>query len=179
MEEQQSAVQAAVRPGLIMGLISLALTYLIYFVDSAILVNGWFGLAFLVIFFALLIVFGNQYRSEIGGFMDFGTGFKFSFVAILISGVLSMLGQILLYQVVDPDLPEVLAKISLENQVQTMESFGASVTPEMMTELEKSVSGQFTLTGQLTAFGFALIFYAIISLIVAAIIKKKDKSLDY
>ena len=33
--------------------------------------------------------------------------------------------------------------------------------------------------GQLKAFGFGLIFYAIIALILGAILKKRDKSLDF
>jgi hypothetical protein len=33
--------------------------------------------------------------------------------------------------------------------------------------------------GQIKAFGFALIIYAIMSLILGAILKKRDKSLDY
>ncbi len=182
MEEQQSAVQAAVRPGLIMGLLALVLTYLIYFVDSSILINTWYGLGSLVIFLVLIIVFGSQYRKEIGGFIDFGNAFKFSFVAILVSGVVALLGQILLYHVVDPDLAGVLAEKSVENTLAMMESFGApadSMTPEMMDEMRTNTQEAFTIVGQIKSFGWLLIFYAVVSLITGAIIKKKDKSLDY
>jgi len=182
MEETQSPVQAAVKPGLTIGLISLALTYIIYFVNSSLLISGWFGFAALIIFFVLIFYFGRQYRTEIGGFIDFGSAFKFSFVAILISGIVSTLGQILLYQVVDPSLPQVLAEQSMENTLATMESFGASadaMSPEQLDEMREGIEDGFTLTGQLKGFGIAIIIYAIVALIVAAILKKRDKSLDY
>ena len=182
MEETQSPIQAAVKPGLTIGLIALALTFIIYFIDSGSLISAWFGFANLAIFFALIFYFGRQYRNELGGFINFGDAFKFSFVTILISGLVGTLGQMLLYHVVDPSLPQLLAEQSLENTLATMERFGASADalgPEQLDEMRTGVEESFTVTGQVKAFGIALILYAIVALIVAAILKKKDKSLDY
>ncbi|MHA7131051.1 DUF4199 domain-containing protein [Algoriphagus namhaensis] len=182
MEEQQSPFQAAVKPGLTIGLISLALTYLVYFIDSSLLISGWFGLVALVVFFVLIIYFGRQYRSSLGGFMTFGTAFNFSFIAIVISGLVGLVGQILLYQVIDPSLPEVLAEQSVENTLSMMERFGApaeSMGTEQINEIRNATLDGFTLTGQLKNFGIALVVYAIIALILGAILKKRDKSLDY
>jgi hypothetical protein len=88
----------------------------------------------------------------------------------------------LLYQVIDPALPSVLAEQSVENTLEMMESFGASadsMSAEQIDEMRNSISDGFSLMGQIKSFGFALIFYAILSLITGAILKKKDKSLDY
>lgn len=182
MEEQQTPFQAAIKPGLIMGLVALAVTYIAYFIDSSLLASAWFALVALVIFFGLIIYFGKQYREEIGGFMSFGVAFNFSFIAILISGIVTLIGQILLYHVIDPTLPQVLADITFENSLKMMESFGQdpdALPPSALDEIRISTASSFTLTGQLKNFGFALIFYAIIALILAAILKKRDKSLDY
>ncbi|WP_111672403.1 DUF4199 domain-containing protein [Algoriphagus litoralis] len=182
MEEQQTPLQAAIKPGLTMGLVALAVTYIAYLIDSSLLASGWFLLISLVIFFGLIIYFGGQYRKELGGFMSFGTAFNFSFIAILISGIISLIGQILLFQVVDPSLPQVLSDITFQNSLQMMESFGAnpdSLSPEQLEEIRKSSASSFTLGGQLKGFGFGLIVYAIIALILAAILKKRDKSLDF
>lgn len=182
MEEQQTPFQAAIKPGLIMGLVALAVTYIAYFIDSSLLASAWFTLVALVIFFGLIIYFGKQYREEIGGFMSFGVAFNFSFIAILISGIVTLIGQILLYHVIDPTLPQVLADITFENSLKMMESFGQdpdALPPSALDEIKNSTASSFTLTGQLKNFGFALIFYAIIALILAAILKKRDKSLDY
>ncbi|OOG73303.1 DUF4199 domain-containing protein [Algoriphagus sp. A40] len=182
MEEQQTPFQAAIKPGLTMGLVALAVTYIAYFIDSSLLASAWFALVSLVIFFGLIIYFGKQYREEIGGFMSFGAAFNFSFIAVLISGIVALIGQILLFHVIDPTLPQVLADITFENSLKMMEGFGQNpdaLPPSALDEIRNSTAASFTLTGQLKNFGFALIFYAIIALILAAILKKRDKSLDY
>ncbi|PZX51810.1 uncharacterized protein DUF4199 [Algoriphagus ratkowskyi] len=182
MEEQQSPFQAAIKPGLTIGLVSLALTFIAYFIDSSLLGSAWFGLVAIVLFFVLMMYFGKQYRTELGGFMTFGTAFNFSFVAIVISGLVGLIGQILLFQVIDPSLAGVLADQGFETQLSIMESFGQnpdSMDPALLEEMRSSAANSFTLSGQLMAFGFSLIVYAIIALILGAILKKRDKSLDY
>lgn len=182
MKEQQSPYQSAIKPGLIIGLASLAITYLTYFVDSSLLATAWFGLTALVLFFVLIIYFGRQFRAELGGFMSFGTAFNFSFIVMIISGMVGLLGQILLYHVIDPSLPEVLADKSMEAAIKMMESFGTSpdsIDPKVLDEMEQRTLSNFTISGQLKNFGIGLIIYAIIALILAAILKKRDKSLDY
>lgn len=178
----QTPFQAAVRPGITIGLISVVLTFLAYFIDSSLLAAGWFGLLSFVLFFILVIFFGRQYRNELGGFMTFGSAFNFSFITMVISGLISIIGTILLYQVIDPALPSVLADQVMENTLATMEKFGASaddMPAEQLDEMRKSMEEGFSSSGQLKSFGFGLIFYAILSLITGAILKKRDKSLDY
>jgi hypothetical protein len=182
MEEQQSPFQAAIKPGITMGLVSLAVTFIAYFIDSTLLASGWFALVALVIFFALIIYFGNQYRTEIGGFMTFGTAFNFSFIAILISGIIGLVGQMLLFHVVDPELPGVLADASFNTTIEMMEKFGASadsLPPDALDKMKQDTMNNFTVMGQIKAFGIGIIFYAIIALILGAILKKKDKSLEF
>ncbi len=182
MEEQQSPFQAAVKPGITMGLVSLAVTFIAYFIDSTLLVSGWFGLVTLVIFVGLIIYFGREYRNELGGYMTFGTAFNFSFIAILISGIIGLIGQIVLFQVVDPELPGVLVDLMYSNQLSFMEKLGQNpdnMDPEVLQQMKESSEGQYTLMGQLKGFGIVIIIYAIIALILGAILKKKDKSLEF
>lgn len=183
MEEQtQSPFQAAVKPGITMGLIVMAVTYIAYFIDSSLLASGWFFLVSIVIFFVLIIYFGKQYRSELGGFMAFSTAFNFSFITMVISGLVSSIGTILLFQVIDPSLPQVLADLSFENAVGMMEKFGVNpdaIPPDQLEEMRVNSASGFTLVGQIKGFGISLIFYAILALILGAILKKRDKSLDY
>ena len=181
-DQAQSPIQSAVRPGIILGLVSLVLTYVAYFIDSSYLASGYFGLVALVLFFALIIYFGKEYRNELGGFMTFGVAFNFSFFTILTSGVLGLIGTILLFHVIDPSLPQVLGEITFESQLEMMEKFGASpdsLAPEVLDEMREASASNFTLVGQLKGFGIGLIAYAIIALILGAILKKRDKSLDF
>jgi hypothetical protein len=180
--ETQTPSSAAVKPGLILGLIGIVITYLGYFIDSSLLASGSFGFLSIVIFFALIIYFGIQYRKSIGGFMDFSTSFKFSFIAILISGIISFIGQILLFHVIDPSLSQVLADAAFENSLKMVELVGQnadSMPVEAIDKLRETSQEAFSLSGQIKNFGFGLISYAVIALILAAILKKRDKSLDY
>lgn len=182
MEEQQTPFQASVKPGLTIGLVSLALTYIAYFIDSSLLASGWFGLVALVVFFILIIFFGRQYRTDLGGFMSFGTAFNYSFVTMIISGLVTLVGQILLFQVIDPSLPQVLGDLSFESSLKMMESLGQnpdSLDPAVLDDMRTGTAANFTLSGQLKNFGFGLIAYAIIALILGAILKKRDKSLEF
>lgn len=182
METNETPFQAAVKPGLIIGLISLAVYYLGYFIDSALLAAAWFSLVAIVISFVLVIIFGRQYRTELGGFMSFGSAFNFSFLVLVISGLIGLIGQILLFQVIDPALPEVLTEAFMKNTLETMEKFGASsdaMDPSMLDEMKKSMEEGYTVMGQIKSFGIFLIFYAIVALILGAIIKKKDTSNEF
>ena len=181
-EQTPSPIQSAVRPGLIIGLVSLVITYVAYFIDSSYLASGYFGLIALVLFFGLIVFFGKEFRKESGGYLAFGTAFNFSFFAILISGVIGLIGNILLFHVIDPTLPQVLGDLTFETQLEMMENFGQnpdSMPSETLDKMKEASASNFTLFGQLKGFGFGLIAYAIIALILGAILKKRDKSLDF
>ena len=181
-EQAPSPIQSAVRPGLIIGLVSLVITYIAYFIDSSYLASGYFGLIALVLFFGLIVFFGKEFRKESGGYLAFGTAFNLSFFAILISGVIGLIGNILLFHVIDPTLPQVLGDLTFETQLEMMESFGQnpdSMPSETLDKMKEASASNFTLVGQLKGFGFGLVAYAIIALILGAILKKRDKSLDF
>lgn len=182
MKTTDTPFQEAVKPGVILGLISMVVYYCGYFIDSALLASTWFSLISLVISFVLVIFFGRQYRTELGGFMSFGTAFNFSFIVFIISGLIGLIGQILLFQVIDPDLPGVVSEAIMKNTLETMEKYGASpdaMSPAMLDELEESMNSSFTVMGQIKSFGFILIFSAILALILGAILKKKDTATAY
>lgn len=181
MENQESPFKAGLNSGLILGIISIVITYIIYFIDPTLLVAWYVGIGILVLYIGLIIYFGSQYRTSIGGFMSFGTAFNFAFIAMVVSGLLGICGNLLLYNVVDPALPGVLIESQMETQMAMLEKFGAadSMTSEQLDDIRTSLESGYTVTGQLKAFGFLLIAYAIIALILGAILKKRDKSLDY
>ena len=63
-----------------------------------------------------------------------------------------------------------------------MERFGLevdSIPPDQLKEMEKNSSFGFTLLGQLISFGVSFFYYAVLALILGAILKKRDKSLDF
>ena len=178
-EQAPSPIQSAVKPGLTIGLVTLVLSYLAYFIDSSYLASGYFGLVVLVLFFALIIYFGKEYRNELGGFMSFGTAFNFSFFTILISGLIGLVGSILLFHVIDPSLPQVLGEITFESQLEMMEKFGASEA--QVEETVKRMQAEPKITSFKQVFlglGLAIVFNFVKALILSIIIKKNEEVPD-
>ena len=180
MESNQSPAQAAVKPGLLIGIILTVISFLVYFVDYRLLASGWVSFLSLLVYGGLVIYFGIQYRKELGGYMDFGPAFQFSFFTLLIILAISTLGNMLLFGVIDPGLPEKMADVGLENAMEIMDNFGVgdAMSSEQMDMMRQGVLDGYTVSGMLKGAGVAVLFYAVLALILGAIIKKKDKSLN-
>jgi hypothetical protein len=181
MENQQTPFQAGLNAGVIMGVVGIVGMYVTYFIEPTAIVGGYSSLVQFVLAIGILLYLGIQYRKSIGGFMEFGTAFNFSFIALLISLVLGFMGSQLLYLLIDPSLPEVLAEAQLENMVNMAEKFAGegAISSAQIDEMRKTAADSFSLGGQLKAIGIASIGYAVFALIIGAILKKRDKSLDY
>jgi hypothetical protein len=91
--------------------------------------------------------------------------------------VIKTIFNILLYQVIDPELPGRLATAAIEQTEQMMTNMGAPADriDEQLQSIEGRMHDQFSLMGQIKGFGIALIIYAVLSLILGAILKKSEK----
>jgi len=176
-----SPVQSAIKAGVVVGLVSLAIYYIAYFIDVGILISSWVGFFMIGISLAFIIYFGTDYRKDLGGIMSFGVAFQFVFLTFVISGLITTLGYILLFQVIDPALPGILADAQLESAMALMDRFGAGnqITSDQMAEMRTGFEESRSLIGMVNAFGISLVVYAVLALILGAIIKRRDKSLDY
>lgn len=181
MEEKESAIKAGVNAGLILGIVSAILTFLIYFINPNTLASGAYGFGLLAVFTVLAVILGIRYRKSIGGFISFGEAYKFSIVAFVVMILIGLVTSILLFVVIDPTLPARLAEQSIENTLAIMERFGAAdaLSDEQIDEMRDGILEGYTVFGILKANLISIIFYSILSLIVAGIVKKKDKSLEY
>jgi hypothetical protein len=180
METEHSPFQAALKAGIIIGLILTVITFVCYFVDYNLLGSSWLGFGSLAIYCGLIIYYGIQYRKELGGFMNFGTAFRFSFYTLLVMLLITTLGNMLLFLVLDPALGEKMADVGLKNTLEIMDTFGAGdMSSDQMDEIRQGILDGYSALGLLKGAGFMVIFYAILALILGAIIKRRDKSLDY
>uniref|UniRef100_UPI0030CA552E DUF4199 domain-containing protein n=1 Tax=uncultured Flavobacterium sp. TaxID=165435 RepID=UPI0030CA552E len=99
------------------------------------------------------------------------TFFIFSIIGILIS----VLFNILLFNVIDPSLKDSVKELSIEATVSMLKNFGtpSSAIKEAVEKI--SESNQFGIVEQLKGSLFSIIFSAIFGLILAAIFKSKPK----
>lgn len=181
METEQKPLHAAIKAGVITGLILTGITFLLYIVDYRLLASGWVGFASLVIYCGLIIYFGFEYRKKIGGFINFGPAYQFSFFSLLIMLLITTFGNMVLFIGMDPTLAENMADIGVENTLDIMDTFGAGerMSADQIEEIRQGIVEGYTVTGMLKSSGLMVVFYAVLALILGAIIKKKDRSLDY
>jgi hypothetical protein len=175
--EKSNLFNHALKFGFIIGIVNIIIGILAYMVGETLMVKWWFGLLIIVINIALIVYSGSQYRSSIGGYMNFKTAFSVTFVTFFIAGIIGTIFNILLYQVIDPELPGRLATAAIEQTEQMMTNMGAPADriDEQMQTIEGRMNDQFSLMGQIKGFGIALIIYVVLSLILGAILKKSEK----
>ena len=163
----------ALKSGVILGVVGILISLTAYIIDPLLMIKWWFSLSSLVLFIGLVSYFGIQYREMLGGFVSFKIAYIYSILTFVLAGLIGTAFSILLFQVIDPDLPQLMSEAIIEQTVEMMEGFGANqeIIDEAIEDADPAAS--FTVMGQIKSFGMVLIFYAVMSLITGAIIKRK------
>ena len=164
--------------GLFYGFISIAITVAIIFIDYTLFTSSWISFISIVIGVVILVVAGLELRKEQGGFLSFGKAFQSTFIIYLIATVISLSYTALQFNVLTPDVAEKLQKIQVNKTVATLEQFGAD---DQAIDQAVADSAKFKFGSPLTlliALGGAVVIGAIVSLIIGAIVKKKEPAFD-
>lgn len=169
-------VSHAAKNGLILGFLSILLYGAVYAIDVSFMADWKFGVFSFVLFCGLAIYLGIGYRTEIGGFMTYGEAFKYSFVMLAVSSIMGLLFQMLLFNVIDPELPQTLTRIIIENQEKTLSSFGMdpAAIDGVIEQLEKDMPANYSFVGQLKS-SWAIILASAIFAAIASIFIKKNQ----
>jgi tetrahydromethanopterin S-methyltransferase subunit G len=177
--QEPSLVQHAIKFGAIMGGIGFALTLLLYAVDYSLLADWKVGLLTFAVYIGIVIYGGINYRNQIGGFMPYGKAFQHGFIALAFGGLIGVIGNIIVYTVIDPELPQKVADIAIENTEKMMERFGAPADKieESMAQVREDMPKKFGAVGQLIGFLWGLIIYAIIAAISGLIVRRNKPEL--
>jgi hypothetical protein len=162
----------ASRFGLIIASVGIFYTLMAYLVNLELLVNTFAGLGLWALNMVLLIVAITQVKKAFGGYISFKEAFSTFILTYIISALVSSVFGILLFSVIDPEAADRVQELIIETTVNMMERFGApedSIT-EQVEQLEST--NQFSASNQVRGFFTGIVLYAIIGLIVAAVMKK-------
>lgn len=166
----------AVNLGIVMGVIGILLFLLMAILEPGMVLSSVLGLASFAVAIILPIIFIRKEREAQGGFIRFGEAFKIGFFGLLIGGLIGVAFQILYTQVIDPEFGARMTANSLEMTNSFMEgNMSDEVRETQLREMETKMEGQYTVAGMLKTFGFVAIFYAVLSLILAAILKRNPE----
>ncbi|MCQ6956725.1 DUF4199 domain-containing protein [Mucilaginibacter aquariorum] len=161
------------RNGLLIGGISIVLTLIFWIVDPLMqYTNTWVSLLMFVIIIALFVIFGLEIRKAVGGYWTFGEAFKGLFVMSLYVSILSIAFHYILFNFIDPTLAQRAADAVIAKLNDSLSKSG--VSQEKIDEISKSITGKFdaSFKNEAINLGVGIIIYAVIDLIIAAIIKK-------
>ncbi|MBT3303127.1 MAG: DUF4199 domain-containing protein [Bacteroidetes bacterium] len=170
-------IKIAAKYGLMCGLISVLSGTIFYTLGLAFKSQWWISsvaniLIFVLIIF-LVIVAVKEFRKQLEGIITFTEAFTTAISAFIIVALLSSVFNILLYTVIDSEYPEKVKITAIERMEKQLDKSPMEDTKkdEMIEMLD---SKDFTYTGPkaVKSFGFTILFYSIISLIIAAAIKK-------
>lgn len=167
---QSTIVKDAIKFGVILSIISIIITLLIYAIDWTLFATLGFVLIVIALWIGLTIYSGINYRKSRGGYLAFGEAFLHCLIVLGIAGFLQMLFNLILYNVIDTELPQKLTEVISFQQQELFTKFG---TPQSeIDEKLAKIPDQFTTIGLLIGYLKAYIGYGIISLIVALITRK-------
>lgn len=182
MENQELEVnnsQHSLKWGAILGLISIIITLIVYLIDITLMVQSYMPFVLLVIFLAVPIYAGRDFRSKIGGYLSFKDAFLHALVILAVGVFIGTVFDYILYNFIDPEIIPILVDVQMENTMKAMEAFGGSSNTEMMDGMAENIKKGFSLQGQALGFLWKLVLCALGALIVGAINKKKNKEEEF
>jgi hypothetical protein len=173
-ENSSGLFNHAIKWGAIMGVIAVAATLLLYIIDYSFLADWKVGIFFLLLFLGLVTYAGINYRNQVGGYLSYGKAFQHGFVTLAIGGLINIIFAIILHNVIDPELPQKLTDVTIENTAEMMSGFGApeDKVEEQLDKMREDMPKRFTPTGQLISYLWALIVYAVVSAVSSLFVKK-------
>jgi ABC-type antimicrobial peptide transport system permease subunit len=164
----------ALQIGLYGGITSIIFSLLTYLGGVEMMAKWWVSMLFFPITIAFLVWSGRSEKKSGGGYVTLKNAFIAVFTTGAVMSVIGVLFGILLYQVIDTELPEKMSEAVINNTISMMESFGVpdSEIDNAAKDMEVKMAEGFTVAGQLKSLIWALVTTAILSIIIAAIIKK-------
>jgi len=169
----QAINKLALRYGLLIGGISIVLSLIFWVVDPLMqYTNSWVSFLVLVIMIVLLVIFGLEMRKAVGGYWTFGEAFKGLFIMSVYASVLGIIFHYILFTFIDPTLGQRATEAVVAKMTESLSNAGLS--QDKIDEFTTSMDGKMDATAKNEAInlGIGIIIYAIIDLIIAAIIKK-------
>jgi hypothetical protein len=172
-------VQHAIKFGGILGGVGVALTLVLYAINYSLLADWKVGIFMILLFLGLLIYAGINYRNEIGGYLSYGKAFQHGILVLAISGLINLIFNGILYNVIDPELPQKLTDVTIEKTTEMMQGFGApeDKIDEATEQMKVDMPARYTFVGLIKGYFWALIIYVIVSAVSSLIVRKNQPEL--
>lgn len=165
--------------GLMFGLAQCLASLVAYLLGTEWMVGFTFGTVNLAIWVGGPVYCGIMWKKMEGGYLDFKKSFLVIFLVFAAAGFVSLGYSVLMYSVIDPEIPGQIREAALGKTFALMERFGTpeDVIEKTMEELEKA-DMDYSPSSLVKNYFSSWLWGAILALIGAAIIKKNKPLFD-
>ncbi len=173
MEQKGVFEKPMVKWGLFLGGVNVLYILLIYLIDVSLLVSFWNSLISLALTVVFMILAMREQRAQNGNALPYGNAVVVGIAVGVLSSLVGVGFNGLLYNVIDPSLAETMKELTIEKTASMMEGFGASEA-----DIEKALENMDTRSfdqdfrSMVTALMVSAIFSAFLALIIGAFMKR-------
>jgi len=159
--------------GLISGLASILFSLLLYLGGVKWFVNP-IAYTGILIPITIAVLAGLKQKKVQGGYLEFSDALKVVFACFVIGTVISTLFSYILFNFIDVPFREALTQETTMKMQEVMQKFGAPQDAIDKATEDALKGNNFSFGKQMLGTAFYCIFWFIVSLIIAAVIKKKQ-----
>lgn len=165
----------AVNFGIISGLVSVAITTIIYVVDLAYFTKWWIGVISIVISLFLSIYLLIKTRKELNGDFPFKTAFTTYFIYTVIGFSIATLFNIILFNFIDPEAKEIIKEHLIKFTVDIMEKFNSPRQAIKEAVKQMKEQDQYSIGSQIQGLFTGIVISSLFGLILAAFFKSEKR----
>lgn len=165
--------------GLVIGLVQCGVSLISYLLGIEWMVSFTFALLNILVMIGGPIYAGIAWKKIQGGFLEFKNAFVVLFFVFAAAGFVLLGYNVLMFTVIDPEIPGQVKEAVIEKTFTMMERFGApeDSIEKALEELEQSEM-EYTPASLVKGYFTSWIWGAVIALAGAAVIKKKKPMFD-
>ena len=161
----------AINNGLLLGLLSIVLGVIFYVLDMHLERNWISSILSLALTTGVIIYAFKQYKGANEGFMTLGQAIKLGLGIALIAGIIGVIFNYLLMNVIEPDMINQI----MEKQQEAMIESNPNMTDQQL-EAASEMTAKFMTPGMMAAFGLiASLFFGFIISLITGLVMKRDK----
>jgi len=159
--------------GIITGVVGALITTLIYSIDLKLFTSMWVGFVSIAIYIVIGIVLLSKTKQELKGIFSFKDAFTTYFISAVIGILISVVFNIILFNIIDPSVKDTLKELTMKYMVETMQKFNApsSAINEAMKKLQEN--DPYSVIELIKGSVFKIAFSALFGLLLALIFKSK------
>ena len=161
----------AINNGLLLGLLSIVLGVIFYVLDMHLERNWISSILSLALTTGVIIYAFKQYKGANEGFMTLGQAIKLGLGIALIAGIIGVIFNYLLMNVIEPDMINQI----MEKQQEAMIESNPNMTDQQL-EAASEMTAKFMTPGMMAAFGLiGSLFFGFIISLITGLVMKRDK----